>query len=117
MPSIKFVQSGSRTFEPLVEDASISIARDVGTAESDTLACSVVTFENCHLEWTVLYDEYIYGLDGTLRLQTREGDFEIGPGDGIWLPKGTWMIYEAVEKATTLIAVYPANWREIEGHD
>ena len=116
MSPIKFIRDGSRTFEPLAEAPAIRIARDVGAAESDTMACNIVTFEDCEHEWTVLYDEYIYGLDGTLLLETREGDFEINPGDGIWLPKGTWMIYKAAW-ASTLIAVYPANWRELEGFE
>ena len=55
--------------------------------------------------------------EGTLTLETKEGEFVIEPGDAIWLPEGTWMIYKAKEKCTAVVAVYPVDWRERHGHE
>lgn len=115
MSGIKMTTPETRRFEPLGgPPGSIGIARDVDGKVSGTIGAGLVTFEHASMEWTVLYDEYLYGVEGTLTLKTREGDFELGPGCGIWLPKGTWLIYEAKEKATVVFTIYPVNWREAQ---
>ncbi len=115
MSSIRCVKPSERVFNQIGgPPGRIAVARDVSTAESRSFGASVGTFEQCDMEWTVLYDEYIYILEGQLVLETREGTFELNPGDGIWLPDGTWMIYRA-EYARALIVVHPVDWREIHG--
>jgi ethanolamine utilization protein EutQ (cupin superfamily) len=94
---------------------SFKIARDVGTELSQTLGAGLVVMENYALEWTLLYDEYLYCVEGTMTLKTKEGDFVMTPGCGIWLPSGTWLVYQAKEKATVVFTVYPVNWRELHG--
>jgi ethanolamine utilization protein EutQ len=116
MSGIKFIKAADRTFEKIGGDpGAICAGRDVTTGDSTTIGCSVVTFENCHMEWTVLYDEYIYCLEGSFTIKTKEGDFVLEPGDGIWLPDGTWMIYVADAKATAVVAVYPVDWKDRAG--
>ena len=34
------------------------------------------------------------------------------PGYGLWLPKGTSLIYEAKEPAKVVFTIYPVDWRE-----
>ena len=43
-----------------------------------------------------------------------EREFVLEPGDGLWLPAHTWMIYIA-KQATCVVAVHPGNWRGIHG--
>jgi len=111
MGSIQFFEAKTRKF--LEVDEGVRICREVTEGFSEHIACSVCEFENCHMEWTVNYDEYLYCIDGALTLETEEGDFSLHPGDGIWLPNGTWLIYKAGKKATCLAAVYPANWHDL----
>jgi ethanolamine utilization protein EutQ (cupin superfamily) len=33
-------------------------------------------------------------------------------GHGLWLPAGTWVTYEAKERAKVVFAIYPVDWRE-----
>jgi ethanolamine utilization protein EutQ len=116
MSDVKLIKAADRTFETMpLDPGSISIGRDVSTAESTTMGCSVAILENCDMEWTVVYDEYMYCVDGTFTIETKEGDFVLEPGDGIWLPNGTWMIYHAKEKATAVVAVYPVDWKDRAG--
>ena len=117
MQTIRCVRPSERVFSRIGgPPGEIAVASDVSTKESQSFGISVSTFDKCDMEWTVLYDEYIYILEGQLDLETREGTFELRPGDGIWLPNGTWMVYRA-DFAKALIAVYPVNWREIHGYD
>jgi ethanolamine utilization protein EutQ (cupin superfamily) len=112
MAHIKFCRPENRQFEQTGGDSrDIRIARDVTTEDSRTLGTGVMTLENCSAEWTVLYDEYLYCLEGTLTLKTKQGEFILDPGCSIWLPDKTWLIYEAKRRATVLFVVYPVDWR------
>lgn len=109
---VKCIRGADRTFEDIGgEHGKVLVARDVTERESTTIGCRVVVFEDCSLEWTVQYDEYIYVVSGLLTMHTRAGKHELGPGDAIWLPCGTWMIYEAGARTETVISVYPTDWR------
>ena len=117
MSAIRRVRPSERVFNQIGgPPGTITVSRDVSTKESQSFGVSIGLFENCDMEWTVLYDEYMYILEGTLSLETREGTFDLEPGDGIWLPDGTWMVYRA-EFAKAVIVVEPVNWREIHGYE
>ncbi len=61
------------------------------------------------MEWTVNYDEVLFILDGQFRLRTKEGTFHAGPGDTLWIPEGTWLVYEADAPVTFFYAVAPVT--------
>ena len=113
MTQIQSFRPEDRKFERTGGDpGEIRIARDVTTAISKSFGTGVMTLENCSAEWTVRYDEYLYCLEGKLTLQTKEGEFVLHAGCGIWLPDGTWLIYQAQQRTTVLFVVYPVDWRE-----
>ena len=113
--AVKFIKDGTRSFFEIAP--GIMASRDVDASISSSMSCRVCEFEEMTLEWTVVYDEYIYVLEGVLTIETKEGEFTMQPNDGIWLPKNTWLVYKAAKKARALVAVFPANWRELEGAD
>lgn len=39
------------------------------------------------------FDEYTLVLRGLLHVKTREGGFDVGPGQAIWVKKGEWVQY------------------------
>lgn len=81
----------------------------VNTAFSPRMGAGIGVFENCAMEWTVTYDEVLFILDGQFRLQTREGTYRAGPGDTLWIPEGTWVVYEADAPVTFFYAVCPVS--------
>ena len=74
----------------------------------------VSEFTNCKMPWTVKYDEYFYGISGTLTIRVGRKAYHIKPGDGLWLPANTKLVYEAKGKAVAVYMVYPVNWKQIE---
>ena len=90
--------------------------RGVDPSVSTTMSASVMEMENFEFEWTVLYDEWIYVLDGVLTIELEDGTHDLNPGDSLWLPDGTWHFYH-VKKARAVVTVYPLNWRKIKGVD
>ena len=81
----------------------------VNTSFSAHMGAGIGVFENCAMEWTVTYDEVLFILDGRFRLQTREGTYEAGPGDTLWIPAGSWVVYEADAPVTFFYAVCPIS--------
>jgi ethanolamine utilization protein EutQ (cupin superfamily) len=113
MSGVKLIAPHERKFEQIGGEAGdIQVGRDVASDISATFGAGVVVFKNCSMEWTVLYDEYFYCLEGTLTIKTKEGNFVMRPGYGLWLPKGTWLIYETKEPAKVVFTIYPVDWRE-----
>ncbi|MBT6116652.1 MAG: cupin domain-containing protein [Rhodospirillaceae bacterium] len=108
---LKLVKPGERVLQGLGDEAAgLTLTRDAGPDVSATMTCGVCAFENARLPWTMRYDEYLYCLDGHMRI--REGDevHEMGPDDAIWLPDGVEVVYEADAKATLAFAIYPIDW-------
>ncbi|WP_333814346.1 cupin domain-containing protein [Tabrizicola sp.] len=81
----------------------------VNTSFSSQMGAGIGVFENCAMEWTVTYDEVLFILDGRFRLKTRQGTFHAGPGDTLWIPEGTWLVYEADAPVTFFYAVAPVS--------
>lgn len=115
--AIKLIRKGKRVFGRFWGPPGYcKIGRDVDLDISKTLGCGISRFRNVKFPWTVHYDEYFFGLKNTLTIRVRGKAYPIKPGDGIWLPKGTPMIYEAGDKeAMVAYAILPVNWREVEG--
>lgn len=113
MRTIEFFEPDKRQFRQIGGDGGdVRIALDVGRDRSTTIGCGIAVFENCALEWTVAYEEYIYCLEGMLTLRTELGDFVLTPDRAAWLPEGTKLTYIATERTTALYTIYPVNWRD-----
>ncbi len=102
---VKLFRKADQTFTPINGGAVLGL---VNTSFSDNLGAGIGTFENCANEWTVTYDEVLFGIDGVLTIRIGEDAYDVGPGDVIWIPKDTALIYEADEKVTFFYAVCPA---------
>lgn len=112
---IKFVKRAKRKFTKMpVGKGTARLGRDVDVDISNTMGGGVCEFTNIKMPWTVKYDEYFYGLTGTLTIRVGRKAYHIKPGDGLWLPANTKLVYEAKAKATAVYMIYPANWRQIE---
>ncbi|MBO9403427.1 cupin domain-containing protein [Shimia sp. R9_3] len=87
------------------------VGRTISSDLSPSMAAGIAEFDQCSIKWQVHYDEIVHVLEGTFRLQTGGKEVEAGPGDTMWIPKGTKLAYEG-DKARIFYAVYPGNWRE-----
>ena len=113
---IKFIKAKNRKWETtkLPPKGKVSLGRDVDTDISSTIGGGVSVFTNCKMPWTVKYDEYFYGLSGTLTIRVGRKAYHIKAGDGLWLPANTKLVYEAKGTAKAVYVVYPVNWRQVE---
>lgn len=103
---VKLFRKADQTFTPNNGGAVLGL---VNTSFSDTLGAGIGTFEDCANAWTVTYDEVLFVIDGVLTIRVGDDAYSVGPGDTIWIPKDTALVYEAGAKTTFFYAVCPAG--------
>lgn len=112
MSTVLQFTKADRKFDPYGDDPrKASISRLVGPDISTSMGAGIARFDNCSIEWTVLYDELIVTLEGRFTLRTESGTFDCVPGDVLWIPANTHLWYEG-EGATVFYALSPVDWRQ-----
>lgn len=87
--------------------------RDLFTLEeSPRLGCGLMVMEKTTFPWTLNYDEMDYVIEGRLDIIINGQTVSAGPGEIIYIPKGSSIQFSVADKARFLYFVYPANWQE-----
>ena len=107
MPAVKLFRKSDQDLVPKANGAAVQGL--VNTSFSTRLGAGIGVFRDCSLAWTVTYDEVLFILEGQFRLKTKDGTFHAGPGDTLWIPEGTWLVYEADAPVTFFYAVAPID--------
>lgn len=89
------------------------VARALDTAISSPLGVGFARWEGAKVNWTLLYDEVIFVLEGCLELIADQKAYQVYPGQMLWLPEGTELTYGG--HAVFSYVVHPGNWKEIHG--
>jgi ethanolamine utilization protein EutQ len=106
MSETKLFRKDGLDLEPVNGMKTIGL---VNVSFSEELGAGIGVFEDCSIPWHITYDEVIYILDGRFTLRVGDKVFEGGPGDVLWVPRNTRIVYEAQERVTFFYAVLPAG--------
>mgnify|MGYP003382805043 FL=1 len=63
--------------------------------------------------WTLTYDEVDIVLEGELVITRGDEQVRGGPGDVIFIPKGSAITFGTPHYARFVYVAYPANWSEL----
>lgn len=87
---------------------------DVTTLEeAPRMGCGIMELKDgASFEWTLTYDEYDIVLEGALEIEIDGRIVSGGPGDIIYIPKGSHIHFQTPSYAKYVYTVYPANWQE-----
>lgn len=100
----------------VVGDQQTSIARLINTAMgSTTMGAGIERLEKTRLEWTVTYDEVLFIREGELKVVSGGKTHLCRPGDIVWIPNGTTLIYDAPEACEYFYALTPVDWAKRQG--
>lgn len=80
--------------------------------QSPRLGAGLMEMEDTTFPWTLNYDEMDYVIEGTLSILVGGEKVTAGPGEVIYIPKGSSIQFSVEGKARFLYFVYPANWQE-----
>lgn len=78
--------------------------------ESPRLGCGIMEMEQTVFDWTLNYDEIDYVIDGSLTIIKNGKAVTAGPGELIFIPKGSAIQFSVSQKARFLYVTYPADW-------
>ena len=86
--------------------------RDLLTlSESPRLGAGIMEMTDTTFPWTLNYDEMDYVIEGRLDIQTGRGTVSAGPGEIIYIPRGSAIRFSVTGHARFLYFVYPADWQ------
>ena len=79
--------------------------------ESPRLGAGIMEMTDTTFPWTLNYDEMDYVIEGRLDIQTGRGTVSAGPGEIIYIPRGSPIRFSVTGHARFLYFVYPADWQ------
>lgn len=81
--------------------------------EDSSMSAGFLTIEESSFEWELGYEEIDYVIEGTLTITINGKEFTAYPGDVIYVPSGSKVIWGSPDKAKLFYTTYPANWSEV----
>ena len=86
--------------------------RDLFTLEqSPRLGAGIMEMTDTTFSWTLNYDEMDYVISGRLDIRIGSQTVSAGPGELIYIPKGSAIQFSVTGHARFLYFVYPADWQ------
>lgn len=79
--------------------------------ESPRLGVGLMVMERTTFPWTLNYDEVDYVVEGRLDILIGGDRVSAGPGEVIFIPKGSAIEFSAPDRARFLYVTYPADWQ------
>jgi len=89
---------------------------DVVTSREGNLGAGFMTYERSKLPWHLTYDEVDYVVEGEFHLEVNHQLIKGGPGDVIYIPKGSHVIFGSPSYTKVFYVTYPSNWAELSGN-
>ena len=86
--------------------------RDLLTLEeSPRLGLGLMTMDKTTFAWHLDYDEVDYVIEGRLDVISGDEVMSAGPGEIIFIPKGSDIQFSVKDKARFIYVTYPADWQ------
>jgi ethanolamine utilization protein EutQ len=80
----------------------------VGERDGAPFGFGFARMTGAEIPWTITYDEVLLVISGVIRIRIGRKVLAAGPGDSVWLPAGTALVYEA-QDCLVAYAVHPLD--------
>ncbi len=107
------IKSSTVKCEPFQGEQGVKLRDVVSLQEAPRMGCGIMELDHTSFEWTLTYDEYDVVFDGELQIEINGSVVSGGPGDIIYIPKGSHIHFQTPSTARYAYFVYPANWQEL----
>ena len=98
--------------EPFEQDG-VALKDLVTLEEAPRMGAGMMELDHTSFEWTLTYDEYDMVIEGELEIEIDGRIVRGGPGDIIYIPKGSHIHFQTPTFTRYAYFVYPANWQEL----
>jgi ethanolamine utilization protein EutQ len=112
---VKLVRADRVELEPFPFDVKrpdmhIRTTDVIADRDGSPMGAGFMRFENGSFPWTLNYDEVEYVIAGELEIRVGDESFIGHPGDVIFIPRGTSILFCTRSFAHFLYVTFPANW-------
>jgi ethanolamine utilization protein EutQ len=106
------IKTSSVVLEPFEGRQDVLLKDVTSLEEAPRMGCGVMELKDgADFAWTLTYDEYDIVLEGELEIVIDGRVVKGGPGDIIYIPKGSQIHFRTPEYAKYVYTVFPANWQ------
>ena len=107
------IKTSTVKLEPFEGREDVKLKDITTLEEAPRMGCGIMELtDGASFEWTLTYDEYDIVLEGNLEIEIDGRIVAGGPGDVIYIPKGSHIHFQTPDRAEYAYTVYPANWQE-----
>lgn len=93
-------------------DAKVQFQELVNKEESK-MSAGFLIIEDSKFEWELTYEEIDYVIEGTLTVEINGKTYTAYPGDVLFVPSGSKVVWGSPDKAKVFYTTYPANWADL----
>lgn len=84
--------------------------QELVSKDESKISAGFLVIENSSFPWELTYEEIDYVIEGTLTIEINGKKFTAYPGDVLFVPSGSKVVWGSPDKARIFYATYPANW-------
>lgn len=81
--------------------------------EESKMSAGFLVIENSKFDWELTYEEIDYVIEGTLTVEINGKTYVAYPGDVLFVPSGSKVVWGSPDKARVFYTTYPANWADL----
>ena len=114
--SLKAVRGASVLLEPFGDDlatpgAHVRLKDAIGSGDGSPMGAGYMALEKGTFAWTLNYDEVDVVLEGELEIRRGDEVARAGPGDCIFVPKGSSITFGTPSHVRFFYVTFPADWQ------
>lgn len=100
------------TFDTGNPNARVYFQELISKKESK-MSAGFLIIENSNFDWELTYEEIDYVIEGTLTIEINGKKYTAYPGDVLFIPSGSKVVWGSPDKARLFYSTYPANWADL----
>jgi len=100
------------TFDTGNKDARVYFQELISKKESK-MSAGFLVIQDSKFDWELTYEEIDYVIEGTLTVEINEKIYTAYPGDVLFVPSGSKVVWGSPDKARMFYVTYPANWADL----
>jgi ethanolamine utilization protein EutQ len=117
LPPLKVVRGAGVQLDPFLEGpatpgTNVRLKDVVVTQDRSPMGAGYMSLDKGEMAWTLTYDEIDIVLEGELVITRGTEQVRGGPGDTIYIPKGSSITFGTPSHTRFVYVVFPVNWNE-----
>lgn len=117
LPPLKVVRGAGVALERFTAGestpgANVRLKDVIVTQDRSPIGAGYMSLDRGELKWTLTYDEIDIVLEGELVITRGSEQVRGGPGDTLYIPKGSSITFGTPGHARFVYVVFPVNWNE-----